>query len=239
MFKPNTALFAAMTLAASLFSAAAQAAPFTSATAFIDISSLSVQTSGTASFVLNGLDAYNGTVEVPSQFAETFIDEDLSVDHLAVDTSDIEMQAGSHLSAVSVADSDGDADSFASVFLGYDVDGVGDVIVSFEYSVTADLFDTTDPLAFAFAQVTLDSVAGSDDALLDFDGSLADINDFLDGSLSVTIAVNGSDSDDIFLSAVAVAQTNIAPLTVSVPAPTSALLLLPGLLLGWRLRHNR
>jgi len=226
-------------LATGLFSAAAQAAPFSSATTFIDISSLQVQTTGTATFALNGLDDYNGTVEVPSQFAETFIAEDLSVDHLAVDTADIEMQAGSHLAAVSVADSDGFADSFASVFLGYDVDGVGDVIVSFDYSINAGLFDTTDPLAFAFAQVALDAVGDSDDALLDFNGSLADISNFLDGSLSVTIAVSGSDSDDIFLSAVAVAQTNIAPLTVSVPAPTSALLLLPGLLLGWRLRRDR
>lgn len=231
-------LLSGIALLASLFSIhTSQAAPFATASAFIDLSTLSVQTTGSASFSLNGVDEYNGTVEVPNQFAETFTDSDIAVDHLAVDTAEVSMLADSHLSAVSVADSDGFADSFANAVLGFDVDGVGDVILSFDYSISTDLFDTADPLAFALALVSMDVGAGTDDALLDFDGSLADISDFLDGTLSVTLAVNGAASDDIFLSAIAQAQTNIAPAVLSVPLPGTAALLLPGLLMLRRVRR--
>lgn len=213
--------------------AGVQAAPIILAGASMDLFPASVDTTGTASFDLIGIDSYFGSVdngslqETTNAEANIFVgfgtDAFASSDGVEEDLVESEVNLSTY----------GSATAFTTQDLLFDVAGTGTVTLTFDYTISAEITDAISPAATALASVIVsESLTGEQDTnSLDFDSGNPN-NSVISDVLTLTFNVTGTDSGTLSFEARAAAT--------SVPAPTTLPLMLAALgVVGARTARRR
>ncbi len=210
-----------------------------------------IQTNGTASFTLDGYDWFD-TVAIANDVYYDFYAEDGYTD-LYNASAGIDYTLGG---ATGSANADADADAtvasarangagsaFADAYseLGFTVDGTGEVILTFDYSLSASITGAFSDYETAQASVYVeDSLAlggiGYHDLFLDGyygDDALSDALTF-----DLMLSIDGADTGFLTLQSTVIADTGVTP----VPLPAAAWLFFTGLAglagAGYRNQHH-
>lgn len=214
-----------------------------SADAVID--SISVGTTGTASFSFTGLDFFDASAAVND--VTPFFADDFYTDVVPGSAMASFSGGGSSASALAVAgmlppssaaaasDVDvteaGNALAVAISELGYEVDGVGDVTIDIDVTLLSEIMGDTALLAFAEASATV-AIFDSFSDLLDITDDFAAIGGFAEddffsamSTLTLMFSVDGFDEGILMLETYANVDTGVAP----VPVPAAFWLLLSAL----------
>ena len=216
---------------ALLISAQSQAALVSGNAEFGDFN---IQTSGTANFEFTGINYFIASTEVnvsSPYFSEDFHSNQspgAATANSSAANGDTFAAADANIFPVSYAEVDGagNAASNSLAELGYEVSGVGQVTVSFDVALFADILGPTGSESVEVITAITDSFGGVDVIDLLFFGEDGDIayTDFT--TLSLTFDVDGFSQDILSLETRALALSGVNP----VPVPAAAWLFMSGLL---------
>lgn len=219
----------AILTSAIFISAHTQAALVSGNAVFGDVN---IETTGSASFVWTGVDYFIASADV--NVASAYYSDDFYSGELPGSAMSLSLMAnGETFSSAdanrlpaSYTEAEGAGDAFAYSFaeLGYEVSGVGQVTVTFEAALFANILGSIGSETVEVSTVLTDSFGGVDIFESYFFGDDIEFEDF--NTLSLTFNVNGFSQDILGLEANALALTGVNP----VPVPAAAWLLMSGLL---------